>query len=109
MIEYKKIQEFLEERKKLDENWDDGIQMSWDKISDYIVSDINSSIQILENECTPDDIYWISEVFDDVARKSQSKEFIAAIHRIHDKMPEDVQKNIEIDIEYAEAEIIDRK
>ncbi|SHL49181.1 hypothetical protein [Fibrobacter sp. UWEL] len=109
MIEYKKIQEFLEERKQIPENWDDGNQIYWDKFSNYLVTDIQSAIKVLETECTPEDISWICEVFDDVARKSQSKEFIAAIHRIHDKMPDDVQKNIEIDIEYAEAEIIDRK
>ncbi len=64
-------------------------------------------INILETECTPEEISWICEVFDDVARKTQSKDFIAAIHRIHDKMPEDVKKSMEVDIEYAEAEIID--
>lgn len=107
MIEYKKIQEFLEERKQIPENWDDGNQIYWEKFSNYLASNIQETINILETKCTPDEISWICEVFDDVARKTQSKDFIASIHRIHDKMPEDVQKSMKVDIEFAEAEISD--
>lgn len=107
MIEYKKIQEFLEERKQIPENWDEGNQIYWEKFSNYLASNIQETINILETECTPDEISWICEVFDDVAKKTQSKDFIAAIHRIHDKMPENVKKSMEVDIEYAEAEISD--
>lgn len=32
-------------------------------------------------------------------------EFIAALHRIRNKMPKDIQKSIDVDIEFAEQNI----
>ncbi len=106
MIDIKEIKDILVERKRIFEetqdNWDDGIQMCWDKLIAILTKDINEGICVLENECGPEEIYWISETFEDIASKTQSKEFIAAIHRIYDKMPEDIKKSMEIDIQSAE-------
>ena len=106
MIDGNEIKAIVAERKRISDetqdNWDDGIQMCWDKFTAIFTKDIAEGISVLETECSPDEIYWISEIFEDIASKTQSKEFIAAIHRIHDKMPEDIKKSIEIDIESAE-------
>lgn len=106
MINKEEFNQTIAERKRIfvetQDNWDDGIQMCWSKEIEILTKDIKESIRVLENECTPEDIYWISEIFEDIAEKTQSKDFIAAIHRIHDKMPEDVKKSMEIDIDSAE-------
>lgn len=109
MINVNEIKKVLVERKRIfdetQDNWDDGIQMCWDKLIAILTKNINESIRFLEHECSPDDIYWVSEVFDDIARKTQSKDFIAVIHRIYDKMPEDVKETMEVDIRSAEQAI----
>lgn len=79
-----------------------GETFPWDNLADFLSENINETIPFLENECTPEEIYWTAEVFDMVAKKTQSKEFIAALHRIYDKMPEEVKKSIKVDIEFAE-------
>lgn len=66
-----------------------------------------NTIHFLENECSVDEIYWSSEVWDKVAEKTQSREFVAALHRIYDKMPKEVQESIKYDIEFAEQAIED--
>ncbi|WP_198514836.1 hypothetical protein [Hallerella succinigenes] len=63
------------------------------------------SIEFLENQATVDEICWVSEVFDDIAAKTQSKDFIEALHRIHDKLPEEEGKLIEPSIKSAELAI----
>lgn len=106
MIDKNEFNKIIVERKRIaDEtmdNWDYGIEQCHEKILAMITDNLQEGLSFLENECSPDDIYWISEMFDEIAAKTQSKEFIAAIHRIHDKMPEDIKKSIEIDIESAE-------
>ncbi len=110
MIDINEIKAIVAERKRISEetqdNWDDGIQMCWDRFVAIFTKDIDEGIRVLENECEPDETYWISEIFEDIAAKTQSKEFIAAIHRIQDKMPEEVKKSIEIDIESAKQAMI---
>jgi len=106
MIDKNEFNKIIVERKRIaDEtmdNWDYGIEQCHEKILAMITGNLQEGLSFLENECSPDDIYWISEMFDEIATKTQSKEFIEAIHRIHDKMPEDIKKSIEIDIESAE-------
>ena len=106
MIDKNEFNKIIVERKRIadetQDNWDYGIEQCHEKILATITENLQEGISFLENECSPDDIYWVSEMFDEIAAKTQSKEFIEAIHRIHDKMPEDVKKSIEIDIESAE-------
>ena len=105
MIEKKKIEELIQRRIDCEGFIEAGDESAWENLSDYLSEDIASSIAYLETEATPDEIYWISEVFEDIAAKTHSQEFIAALHRIHDKMPEEVKKSIEIDIESAERSV----
>ncbi len=103
------IRKILAERKRIyfetEDFWDDGIEICWNNLVAILTQDIGECIQFLETEATADEIYWISEVFEDIAAKTHSQEFIAALHRIHDKMPEEVKKSIEIDIESAERSV----
>lgn len=106
MIDINEIKAIVAERKRIaDEtldNWDYGIELCHEKFLSMITSNLEEGIAFLENDCDVETIYWISEIFEDIAAKTQSKDFIAAIHRIHDKMPENIKKSIEIDIESAE-------
>lgn len=79
-----------------------GDDTAWKNLTNFLSEDINASIEFLENEATPDEISWVSEVFDDIAAKTHSREFIAALHRIYDKMPEDIQQCIGGAVEDAE-------
>lgn len=45
-----------------------------------------------EKEASSEEICWAAEIFYK----------IAALHRTYDKMPDDVKKSIEVDIQFAE-------
>ena len=106
MIDVNEIKAIVAERKRIadetQDNWDYGIEQCHEKILAMITGNLEDGVAFLENECDPEAIYWVSEVFGEIAAKTQSKEFIAAIHRIYDKMPEDIKKSMEIDIQSAE-------
>ena len=109
MIDVKEYKAIIAERKRIavetDDHWDYGIEMCWNKLIDMLTKDINETIDFLENVCSPDEINWTSEIFEDIVQKTNSKEFVAALHRIYEKMPEDVKQSIAVDIKYADLSL----
>lgn len=77
-----KIAEIVEERIRIceetDDNWDYGIEQCWNKFVDIITTDVDKSIHYFLFECTDEDFYWLSETFEEIAEKTQSKELISA-------------------------------
>lgn len=63
---------------------------------------LRDTIEFLDNDCTADQLSWMSEVFEEISAKLQSWEFIDALRRCADKYPEECKKYSIIDfIEYA--------
>lgn len=105
MIDKKKIKELIQKRIENEGFIEAGDERAWENLSNYLSSDIAASIEYLETEATPNEIYWISEVFEDIAAKTRSKEFVAALRRIYDKLPKEIKRAIEFDIESSERTI----
>lgn len=40
---------------------------------------INETIEFIETECTPEQFSWLSEIFSDIARASNSKAFLKSL------------------------------
>ena len=86
----------LNERKKLNLNDDSGIQKSWNEIIELLSENEENTIRYLEN-CSKEDLYQISEVFEDVAEIIQSKELIKRLRELDRKFPElEMTKDIDI-------------
>ena len=95
----------LKERVEVD-SWDYGIDRCHEKLVSLFTEDINESISFLDNDCTADQFSWLSEVFDEIARITQSHEFIDALRRLAVKFPEETKKyNVMSFIDSAECEI----
>ncbi|NEW02121.1 hypothetical protein GYH73_013065 [Bacillus megaterium] len=77
-------------------NDDSGIQKSWNEIIELLSENEENTIRYLEN-CSKEDLYWISEVFEDVAEIIQSKELIKRLRKLDRKFPElEMTKDIDI-------------
>ncbi|MGG0731260.1 hypothetical protein [Bacillus paramycoides] len=97
-----KMEVILDKRKKLNLNDDYGIQKSWNEIIEVLSENEENTIKYLEN-CSKEDLYWISEVFEDIAESVQSKEFINCLRRLDKKFPElEMTKDIDIAESYIE-------
>ena len=89
---------FLKEYKNIEDDY--GIQNCWNKMIDILSKDINETVAYLEN-CSEEDIYFISEVFEDVSEQLQSKEYIECLRKLDDKFPNlDMTKDIDLAEEY---------
>ena len=63
---------------------------------------LQATIDFLDNDCTAEQLVWLSEVFEEISAKLQSWDFIDALHRCADRYTEECKVyNIRECIEYA--------
>ena len=48
----------------------------WEKEVTTFSENIAEGIDFIKTECTDEEFYWLSEVFEEIAERTQSKEFI---------------------------------
>lgn len=125
------IVEILKERIRImietQDNWDYGIEQCWKKYIDVLIADIEKTIHYFLHECSDEEFYWLSEVFEELIEKSQSNELIAAFRtRLSKVTPENYHqekfetefmrkridyyeyvRDINKEIDYAESRIND--
>ena len=106
-----RFREVIKERINVEEiskgEWQDGIDKCWEQEIAILSEDIPSSIHFLMNDCTEDEYSWISEIIDDLAEKTGSKELIQCYKDLMGKFPNTCKSyNIAESIKYAE-EILD--
>lgn len=90
-MQFVEFHEIIEERSQINDNWSEGIDMIWKKMTDIFSADIDKTILFLD-ECTADEFIWLSEIFEDIAEKTQSRKFISVLRKTAEKYPEETQK-----------------
>lgn len=95
------MDEIIIEREKKHIEDDYGIQECWDKMINILSQNVYETIDYLES-CSEDQIYYVSEVFEDISEKIQSKEFIICLRKLDEKFPD---LHMTGDIDLAEAMI----
>lgn len=94
----------IKKRSETDDEWDYGVQQCCNEEINILSRNIEDTIAFLENECTADEFSWLSEVFDDVAEKTQSRAFVDCLYKVAEKYPEECKKYyIDRVIMYAEG------
>lgn len=91
-----KMKTIISERERISietqDEWDYGIEQCRKKEIEILSNDITDTISYLLNECSANEFSWISEVFDEVAEKTQSSEFINTLYKLVLKFPEETKK-----------------
>lgn len=110
-MDIKKFREVIARREYAEKisqgEWYDEIARCNKLEMDILSEDIPSTIDFLRNDCTPDEYSWISEVIDDIAEKTNSRELVDCYKNLMSKFPEECEKyNIAGSIESAD-EILD--
>ncbi len=74
---------------------DPKIQDIWSELSSVLSEFLDETLEFLQN-CSSDEVYWLSEVFEDVASELKNIEFINCIVALQDKYQSiDIQNDIE--------------
>lgn len=103
------IRAALQKRISTDDEWDYGVNQCWNEEIEILSRNINDTIAFFENECTADEFSWLSEVFEQVAKKTQSHTFVDCLYRIAKKYPNECAKyHVDFVIQCADGAIEDK-
>ena len=86
------IRAAIKRRSETDDEWTYGVNKCWDEQIRILTRNIRDTISFLDNDCTAEEFSWLSEIFDDVAEKTQSREFVDCLYRVAKKYPEETKK-----------------
>lgn len=80
------------------------IEPLWEKEIELFTKDIQRAIDFVKNDCTANQFSWMSEVWDEIAEKTKSREFVDALKETAKRFPKECQEyNIQGAIESAEG------
>lgn len=57
-----------------------------------LLEDVPGTIEFLDHEVTPDQLVWISEIFDELVERSQSPELIDALQAAIRRFPDEAEE-----------------
>lgn len=98
-----KFREVIKKRTECHSEYYDGIEECWEEEIKILSEDVPSTIDFLKNECTASEYSWISEVIDDLAGITKSKELVNCYKELMTKFPEECETyNIAGCIQFAE-------
>ncbi len=100
MIDQNRVDKIIEERKAMHPN-DPRIEEKWEELTCIFSENEESTIAFL-NDCNEEYLYWISEVFEDISAKLQSREYIVCLRKLDEKYPD---LHMTVDVDFAEREI----
>lgn len=101
------------------------IEDYWKAAIEMFTKDVASTIMFLQNDCDDEELYFLSEIFEEIVEQTQSKEIISSLRsRLTKVIPENYQqqsfksehmrkwvdfneyvRSIEEEIDYAENRI----
>ena len=97
MVNTNRIRALIEERETLHPD-DPRIEECWKMLTKELVTEEEATIKFISN-CDEHDIYWLSEIFEDISAVLQSQEFVQTLRDVQTKYP---KLDLQADIMYAE-------
>ena len=98
----------IQKRAATDDEWAYSVDQCCKEEIEILSRDIEDTLSFLETECTAEEFSWLSEVFDDVAEKTQSRALVNCFYRIAKKYPEECEKYyIDRVLRYAQGALND--
>ena len=102
-MQFVEFREIIKTRTSIDDEWYTEIEKCWEEMTELFSADVSKTIKFLD-VCTADEFTWISEIVEDIAQKTHSKEFVVALRKTANKYPEETKHyNIVDFIESAEC------
>lgn len=103
MINAQMLRKLLETRISFQPS-DPRIQETWQEMTEILSVDEKEAISFL-NQCTEKEIFWLSEIFEDLSESFQSPQFIKSLKSLQQRHP---NIDMSVDIKYAEMALRDK-
>ena len=92
MTDTSTIRAIISKRAATNDEWQDGVERCWAELTDALTENIDTTRKFLLEDCTADEASWISEVYDDIVYKTQSREYIDLLRKSIERFPEEDTK-----------------
>ena len=69
-----------------------GVEECWKEEIEILSEDVPSTVAYLKNECTADEFAHISDIIDDLAEKTRSRELVECYKNLMNKYPEETKE-----------------
>ena len=95
------FRDIIKERSRIaietQDEWDYGIERCWNAEIAVLSENVEETIRFLDQDCTADEFFWISEIFDELVEATQSKALIECFYRVAKKYPAEAARYYIID------------
>lgn len=99
-----KLRKAIANRASTDDEWDYGVQQSWKEVLAIISESLDDTVNFIENDCTPNEFSWLSEIYNKIIDIFPSQKIITALRKTASKYPDEVEKyNLNYYIDEAEG------
>lgn len=102
-MDTERIRSIIKEREATNDEWQQGVEKCWEELSDALALDYAAARQFLLVDASADEVAWVSEVFQEVIEKTQSKRYVELLREAVSRFPAEgemrrVKKHLEDDI-----------
>lgn len=87
-MDVQRFKEVIQKRDSTDDEYDYGVEVCDKEEIEILSEDVPSTVAYLKNDCTPKEFFWISEIIDDLAVKTKSREIVEAYKNLGKKYPD---------------------
>ena len=96
------IEKIIQKRRSLELGDDFELEKQWEIEVLILTEDVNKIINYILKEISDENLYWISEVFEEIIEKTQSKKLLKSLEIRNEKVKDDnYKKEIFKEIEFA--------
>lgn len=92
MISSKEISVIIKKLEAIDDECYENLEKCWDELTDALTEDFNITRKFLLKDCKANEVSMVSEVYDDIVLKTQSKEYIDLLYKSIKRFPEEDKK-----------------
>ena len=103
-MDVQRFKEVIQKRINTVDEYYVGVEECWKEEIEILSEDVPSTVAYLKNDCTADEFAHISDIIDDLAAETQSREIVECYKNLGKKYP-DMAKTFNFAgcVEYAEA------
>ena len=87
-MDVQRFKEVIKKRNETHEEYDYGVEACDKEEIEILSEEVSSTVAYLKNDCTPKEFFWISEIIDDLAVKTRSREIVEAYKNLGKKYPD---------------------
>ncbi len=91
-MNFNDYKEIIQKRAEINSECYTEIEKIWDKMILLFSNNIEKTILFIKTDCTADEFAWLSEIFEEIAERTKSREFVDCLYETAKKFPKETEQ-----------------